>query len=82
MHINVWWRISWKNVYLEYRREDRMVTVRQMNETSSGSCPMAEFGISGAEPSGSATTMLISILYCLLSTHKNLFLDLSIFRQL
>jgi hypothetical protein len=43
---------------------------------------MAEFGISGAEPSGSATTMLISILYCFLSTHKNLFLDLSIFRQL
>jgi hypothetical protein len=27
--------------------------------TGSGSCPMAGFGVSGFEPSGSATTMLV-----------------------
>jgi hypothetical protein len=28
--------------------------------TGSGSCPMAGFGISGVQPSGSATTVLVS----------------------
>jgi hypothetical protein len=28
--------------------------------TGSGSCPVAGFGISGVEPSGSATTVLVS----------------------
>jgi hypothetical protein len=28
--------------------------------TGSGSCPMADFGISGVEPSGSATSELVN----------------------
>jgi hypothetical protein len=28
--------------------------------TGSGSCPVAGFGISGVEPSGSSTTVLVS----------------------
>jgi hypothetical protein len=31
--------------------------------TGSGSCPMADFGISGVEPSGSATRALVN--YCI-----------------
>jgi hypothetical protein len=31
-----------------------------MDGTGSGSCPVAGFGISGVEPSGSATTVLVS----------------------
>jgi hypothetical protein len=29
--------------------------------TGSGSCPMADFGISGVQPSGSATTALFTL---------------------
>jgi hypothetical protein len=31
-----------------------------MDGTGSGSCPMASFGFSGVEPSGSAITVLVS----------------------
>jgi hypothetical protein len=35
--------------------------------TGSGSCPMAGFGISGVEPSGSATSQSVS--YCSTCSH-------------
>jgi hypothetical protein len=31
-----------------------------VDETGSGSCPVAGFGISGVEPLGSATTVLVN----------------------
>jgi len=37
--------------------------------TGAGSCPMAGFGISGAEPSGSATIELLSYLSNKLSNY-------------
>jgi len=32
----------------------------KVDETDSGSCPMAGFGISSVEPAGSATTVLVN----------------------
>jgi hypothetical protein len=45
--------------------------------TGSGSCPMTGFGISGVEPSGSATTMLVTAHFKLVPYMKlNLLLNI------
>jgi hypothetical protein len=39
-----------------------------VDRTGSGSCPVAGFGISGVEPSGSATTELIDLIVPVVTT--------------
>jgi hypothetical protein len=61
---------TWKfagEVYLEVMLCNRLggkfkfklIVGRQVDETGSGSCSVAGFGISSVEPSGSATTKLV-----------------------
>jgi hypothetical protein len=40
--------------------EEFTASIIALNGTGSGSCPMADFGISGVEPSGSATRELVN----------------------
>jgi hypothetical protein len=50
---------------LQHKRDGKCVTlttvsVAEMDEAGSASCPMAGFGISAVEPSGSVTRDLVS----------------------